>query len=455
MDPRSRACRRPLTTGESGTVKWTGSWISFADAMLQLSILSKCQRGLFLPDRFQAVRCDPRILLRAVEETPDMPVVFDPRINVVVTRGMEVRGLKVNVAPRRQGVQTPSLEQYAFVPNVEEVALSAADKRQRSKYLTVCASLAAKALREGGKTQKAQELLSGVKEASPELLQKYLELPAEDQVLLTALKELTGTNELTATNLQDNVSRVAAKYSKDLTKDLLNSTFTRERFLRPLIDLVCENSGRRLNVAEIDSSTSLLVDDVSSLVRGTGAGVNYPIADSAPAELASTKNLNVQERNKQKLPVEANSADLIVYKDISSSPNSAANGLSLQTVIESIKVSTKDNGFVLAILRDRLTGPESLLYTASDSVSAKRVDEFVSKSHKLGLVLVAKKSDGLTATSLLFRKPIEKPVSSQSLLPVTSSNYKWVDDLKSALPEYQTKADGESVWLVAQDGPTS
>ena len=441
--------------GRKGTVKWTGSWISFADAMLQLSILSKCQRGLFLPVRFQAVRCDPRILLRAVEETPDMPVVFDPRINVVVTRGMEVRGLKVNVAPRRQGVQTPSLEQYAFVPNVEEVALSAADKRQLSEYLTVCASLAAKALREGGKSQKAQELLSGGKEASPELLHKYLELPAEDQVLLTALKELTETNKLTAKNLQDNVSRVAAKYAKDLAKDLLNSTFTRERFLRPLIDLVCENSGRRLNVVEINSSTSLLVDDVCSLVRGTGAGVNYTIAHSAPAELANTENLNVQEWNKQKLPVEANSADLIVYKDISTSPNSAANGLSLQTVIESIKVSTKDNGFVLAILRDRLTGPESLLYTASDSVSAKRVDEFVSKSHKLGLVLVAKKSDGLTATSLLFRKPIEKPVSSQSLLPITSSNYKWVDDLKSALPEYQTKADGESVWLVAQDGPTS
>ena len=451
--PTFQGLKEATEDGRKGTIKWSGSWISFADAMLQLAIIGKKTRGLFLPVRFQAVRCDPRILLKAVEETPDMPIVFDHRINVVVTKGLEIRGLKANIAARRVGAQTPSLEKYVFVPNHEECALSQTDKHNIDEYVNVCATLAAKILTSAGKADKANAVLNGSKGATADVVSKYLELPSEDQVLLSALKELTESAKITASNLQENVSRVLQKYSADFSKDVLNNTYTRERFLRPLIDLVCENSRKSVSVLEINPTSSLLVNEVIGYVLQCGSGVSYTVAHPSPAEVAPVgEDVNLVEWNKQKLPVDANTADLVVYKDISTNINTVTNGLNLQTTLESIKAAVKDNGFIITIVRDRVTGPESLLYGHPETVSSKRVDEIVSKAQKLGLILIAKKSDGITSTSLLFRKPIEKPVSSQAVIPISINNFKWVEDIKSTIEEHQSKADGENVWLVAQDG---
>ena len=439
--------------GRKGTVKWAGNWISFADAMLQQSIMSKKARGLFLPVRFQAVRCDPRILLKSVEETPDMPVVFDPRINVIVTRGLEIRGLKVNIAPRRQGVQSPSLEKYTFVPNNEELALSQSDVAELEEYTRVCATLAASVLRKGGKNDQAAKVLGSNKEASADLLAQYTELPAEEHVLLTALSELVNSVQITPANLQENLTRITQKYAKEFSKDILNNTVTRERFLRPLLDLVCENSGKSLSALEINSTSSIFAQEVSTYTSINQASLDYTLAHPNPSQLTGvSEDINVIEWNQNKLPVESASQDLVIYKEAN---GGITNGVSIQSILESINSVTKDNGFLLAFIRDKMSPLESLLCPSTDSVSAKRVDDFVSKASKLGYLLVAKKSDSIAVTAVLLRKAIEKPLSSQTIIPVSNSNFKWVEDLKAAVAEYQSKAEGENIWLVGQDGPVS
>lgn len=63
-------------------VKWTDNWVTFVDNMIQMAILAKQIRGLYLPVRIECLRCDPKAMAVAAQhiadqEVPDLPVVFD------------------------------------------------------------------------------------------------------------------------------------------------------------------------------------------------------------------------------------------------------------------------------------------------------------------------------------------------------------------------------------------
>ncbi|CAL8122739.1 unnamed protein product [Orchesella dallaii] len=109
-------------TGNWGKLTWEENWVSFLDTMLQFSILSQPTRGLYLPTRLQRAVIDPEVLAAAVEKNPSLletgvPVYNYKNLKVVKCAGVELRGLKASLAPRRQGAQSPpKLEEYTFTP---------------------------------------------------------------------------------------------------------------------------------------------------------------------------------------------------------------------------------------------------------------------------------------------------------------------------------------------------
>lgn len=56
----------PYATGNSGQLLWNDNWVTFLDAMLQVSILGHSQRSLRLPTRITALHIDPATHLRKV-----------------------------------------------------------------------------------------------------------------------------------------------------------------------------------------------------------------------------------------------------------------------------------------------------------------------------------------------------------------------------------------------------
>ena len=81
--------------GTKGELKWTGEWVSFLDTMLQLSVLRLPGRGLRLPTRIRSLRVDPSIHLeKAKEGTCEVKV--DPKMDMVVTGGVELKGKGTN-----------------------------------------------------------------------------------------------------------------------------------------------------------------------------------------------------------------------------------------------------------------------------------------------------------------------------------------------------------------------
>lgn len=126
--------------GINGQLKWENNWISFIDTMLQFSILGQNTRELYLPTRLQRAVINPKEHLQYIQSLgeggskklylvnvgsfndfififSDVPVHMYRDIGVIKSAGIELRGMKASLAPRRQQAQaSPKLEKYQFVP---------------------------------------------------------------------------------------------------------------------------------------------------------------------------------------------------------------------------------------------------------------------------------------------------------------------------------------------------
>ncbi|XP_050680853.1 fatty acid synthase-like isoform X2 [Leptidea sinapis] len=123
--------------GTSGELAWNDNWIAFIDTMLQYSIVGTSNRELFLPTRLQRALIDPRAHAAALAAGPAVAVRMRRDIDVISAGGVELRGLKTSLAPRRANPQPPpKLERHAFVPYEAEDA-----GRERGPPLVAAAQL--------------------------------------------------------------------------------------------------------------------------------------------------------------------------------------------------------------------------------------------------------------------------------------------------------------------------
>nr|WLW11093.1 fatty acid synthase 1 [Sitodiplosis mosellana] len=132
----------------AGKLQWEDNWVSFIDTMLQFSILGKDLRELYLPTRIERAVFNPSKHFEIVESLKqnksDVPVYMYKDINVIKSGGVELRGLKASLAPRRSGTQSPPiLEKYNYVPfkNANQ-DLSKNPERARLHAVSVAAHLA-------------------------------------------------------------------------------------------------------------------------------------------------------------------------------------------------------------------------------------------------------------------------------------------------------------------------
>lgn len=129
----------------TGKLHWEENWVSFIDTMLQFSILGKDLRELYLPTRIERAVFNPTKHFELVEQLKetDVPVYMYKDINVIKSGGIELRGLKASLAPRRSGTQSaPILERYSFVPFHNTTELSKDVDQSRVDAVTVAVHLA-------------------------------------------------------------------------------------------------------------------------------------------------------------------------------------------------------------------------------------------------------------------------------------------------------------------------
>jgi hypothetical protein len=177
-----------------GKVLWTGNWVSFMDALLQTQIVALPFRKMFVPVMISSLRCDPKVLFDAIEEskqsiyeendykknfnyaevqedqggfktkdslsieeeidsekqyeevvkdfesqkkTSILNFVTDIHLRTVVTHGIEVKGLWAVPIPRRSAAQDLKLESYQFIPNEENDAIEEFNRKEITEYIKV------------------------------------------------------------------------------------------------------------------------------------------------------------------------------------------------------------------------------------------------------------------------------------------------------------------------------
>ncbi|XP_011311362.1 fatty acid synthase [Fopius arisanus] len=132
--------------GIKGELTWVNNWVSFMDTMLQFTILGKDTTQLCLPTRLQYAAINPQAHLEMADklgENENFDVYSYPEIGVIKSGGIELRGMKASIAPRRQQSQaSPKLERYTFVPYDNTQVLVEDPTKSRLHALTVLLQIA-------------------------------------------------------------------------------------------------------------------------------------------------------------------------------------------------------------------------------------------------------------------------------------------------------------------------
>ncbi|KAG0424800.1 hypothetical protein HPB47_027992 [Ixodes persulcatus] len=445
-----------------GKLKWEDNWVTFLDTMLQFSILSNPVRSFNLPVRIHSCKVDPAVHANVVGAVGDqgLDVVYEKYLNVCRAGGVAMKGLEVNVAPRRAVQQEPFLEEYQFVPYLDDESASRLREAAVREYVEVCCSVARHVLESCGKN-KAQisDVMNGFREAPEQILHKYLESLAENHGLLRALASIQKEGKSSAGSLVATVQSALSAHKEDLKRDLLNTALLEEDPLRHLLDVVVENTGvKKLKVLEMaaEPGPSLLAPRVSSLLAlshillKTDLTIAHPQPDVLTAEQvpedAKKVAWDVASPPKTALP----EADLLVARY-------AAGSKALKALTVALAAQSRENGFVLLSLRTALTPAEMFLSTV-DKVPfrAHSRDSVEAAFGERGFRLVGLRSNNVSAL-LLFRKRPTTPAGAekQAVIRVGSGGLGWVKDIKAKATEYQQRPAGENVWLVAEDVGTS
>ncbi|XP_067015649.2 fatty acid synthase [Anabrus simplex] len=102
-----------------GEVRWHDNWIAFLDNLLQMKILSLDSRSLFVPTAISEIRIDAfqhQDMLEELGDEPVFPVYVNKTLDLTVSGGVQIRGIKANSIARRKPRGEPVLERHQFVP---------------------------------------------------------------------------------------------------------------------------------------------------------------------------------------------------------------------------------------------------------------------------------------------------------------------------------------------------
>lgn len=456
-----------------GKIVYNGKWICFADALLQLAIMSVKTRAYYLPVRFQSIRCDPVAWKQACEEAPGQiaDAIHDPFVNVVVAKGLEIRGLKCSLAPRNQNAQVPTLESYQLIKNNREDALDRFSNQLVAQYESVCArallalskrsaSLAKLVASPLGK--QLEKLAFGVDERT---YTKYMDLPTDEMRVLAALKQVLDSEQVEQPVERALLEELESKRALQL--DLLANVNTREYFLKPYVDTVLENLGSsKLRVLEVTSSSAIANTQITEFLQTLNSiaeleyTVAHPNTKSLPEEVLSNAALKLADWDvsKSSMPSEMNNLDLIVYRDTNSEGSVKVDQANL---LASAFDSLKPNGFAIVLLRTSFTPTEQLLQSLISGkmapVGGQQASEFVAKAKAAGFSVIGQATDASkTSAALLLRKIATVcQVIKQTVIEVKNYEYNWVPQVQEAMAAVPTKEEGENIWLIAQDEPTN
>ena len=438
------------STGTRAKLRWLGNWVSFTDSMLQLALIGREKRGLMLPTFLEYVKCDIKRLYNEVTRNKNSLgeseawVFFDRDVNVGVSPGIVVKGLKASQAPRRQNAQTATIETYGFLPYSETTFIPDDDVKKLNEYSSYCIHLLNKITDSSYTVPEISESLRIYLESGDK---KYIVL----QILHDALQDET-EGKTRVQKLRDRLKKNVHNVTEDL---VISLPIFNEKLIRPQIDVIIENTpGKKLTVTEANASNSFAYNHVVDLLAANMIQANYSLLHPNP-EVAN-KITGLQAGSLRSTFPVAIQPDVIVYRDVSTSFQVDSEVPSIpdfdvKHFFKTSLSSLKEGGFLLYLNRFCLTPLEQKLLEVQ-GLPAPRLPDFDTIrtfSEEIGFVTISEKFDGAACQSILFRRPFAKQEEELTVIDIQVDNYSWVNELKGHLVDKNTKT--RTVWLTATD----
>lgn len=378
-----------------------------------------------------------------------VPVVHEKNTCRCIAGGVEIKNVKVTLAPRYSSKQIPILEEYRFIPYKDPKVLSKADEETLERYVRVCSSLAKRILERSGKNKKdISDAMYGFREADDALIASFLKSFTESHVLLKSLCDIMNTP--TSKDLKRHVKNHVNGYLQERNKDILSLAMLDENPLRTVVDTMIENyRAKKLVIAEACDSTVPFCSQIDPFVNSNGSlRVSYLIAHSKPEILDhdARANENIELTLWDMKHFDFKDVDVFVTKYLECSKSQYTK------VLENAAAVVKENGYVIALQRTKLVPAEIFLSAVGETVIPIQSESDLERTFEdLGLQLICKKSDSLTSTLYLLRKkPEVAETYEDSIIYVEEHQYeKWVEPLKEKLLEAAQNPQ-HRIWLVSE-----
>ncbi|ESO84944.1 hypothetical protein LOTGIDRAFT_235996 [Lottia gigantea] len=415
--------------GNRGQLVWNGNWVSFLDTMLQIQVLGLSGHGLRLPTRIKSLYINPLIHSDTAVDFSDTEQVIDVTVDKILdicyAGGVRIHGLHATVAPRRHQQNSPTIEEYKFIPYIENVKDTfSKDLQEYGKYYS-------------------------------KLKEKYCQNP---HCGLSQVLQKIFTTSLSS-NFSENVNNILHAFQIELASDQLLNCLAQSRVLKPCLDIVLENmTTRKLKIVEIDASKSNLHHNImGQLNTQPMVTLDYTTGETSQTDTTELESKGVKSVLFDFQKPSMTDMSLVVANNVLHKQSSIADALT------SITNCVCENGFIL-IKEITQNFPLALsldaLYRTLPKVSDQRTcglylndSDWIKEFEKLNLSLVCQKSDGFMSTLFLLRKP-GKVSENQTIMNVDDLECNWVEELKTKLMDFQSKADGDNLWLYSSNQKT-
>ena len=485
--PTFQGLTEARSDGSIGQIKWLGNWISFTDSMLQMAILGKKERGLFLPTFIDYMKCDVKKLLSDIKANKNemgesvLTAYFDSDVNAGCTNGMVIKGMKASPAPRRSN-QNPTVESYAFIPYNESYLDHPNQEKERLKaYDAYCKRMLKDIEANITSDLKEDEGLKILLESNDDgnilakTLWSVISPEKKDEKKDDQSEEQSNDNDDKPVDLPTVLIETIAKVENELSVDtLLTSSLTMEKLLRTQLDVVIENfSGKKMNIAEVSESDFLFHDSVSEVIESNLLVVNnYNLLHTNPEKMSkqhgvdasSLKPLFPTNLETDLLVINDASTKFATIKEVVKESKEGTDSFEFGNFLKSAATALKERSFILMVFRSMFNPIEEHLCRLTNNdlpeERLKTVKQMTITAEEAGLVVVSNKSTVDGFHSLLLRKPVEVlPEDNHVIIDVKVDDYSWVNELKEHFLEKDAASKEEKktykVWLIAQDTPSN
>ncbi|RWS07063.1 fatty acid synthase-like protein, partial [Dinothrombium tinctorium] len=411
--------------GSRARVKWTGNWISFADAMLHPYLLASKNRNLCVPTFIEYLRYDPKELFQAIEKENILNVSYDKYANAVYTNGVFIKGLVMTPISRRQDMNgLPCFEEVSFVPFDDHIEFNNEEVRIAENYINLCVRTIKRLDSKKYKIfeDRSINMFDDTFNANYSLYNKLKE----------ALKEKKQLDEL-------------LRSLKDEDKQLYFLKLSYKELIKDRINTMLENiTDRNLKVVEYNKTPSKINNDVSEIANKYGMKCEYIMLPT--------------EKEEKSLPLNSTDVNFVIFKDSSAElmldETSQMDKDQLREFLASTQTILRTDGFLLCYYRRKLTNLEKELFVLQNK-SLPKLDfeqnlNSLLKETKFKKIFT--KSDHFGMVSVLLKKDEVKGIIYEPIVIETQlQEYDWIETIKNELKIKQENR----IWLKAKESEIS